>query len=78
MPTGVAKVRQAVVEQLESAQAKLTPLSQAMLWRLGQACATLAEHIAAYQEPRAPRAARHPERQRLRTLPGLGPLPARR
>jgi hypothetical protein len=34
MPKGGAKFRQAVVEKLASEQAKLTPLSQEMFWKL--------------------------------------------
>src|SRR5215475_383699 len=34
IPKGVAKFRQAVVEKLASEQDKLTPLSQAMFWKL--------------------------------------------
>jgi transposase len=76
MPKGVSKFRQAVVEKLESEQDKLTPLSQEMCWRLVQACATLEEHIAAYQDKLDTLATTHPESQRLMTIPGIGPITA--
>ena len=73
---GVSTFRQAVAEQLESEQDKLTPLSQEMFWRLVQECATLEEPIAAYQEKLDTLAKTHPESQRLMTIPGIGPITA--
>jgi len=47
MPKGVAKFRQAVVETLEAAQDKLTPLSQEMFWKL-------VEEFVALEKPHSP------------------------
>jgi transposase len=76
LPTGVSKFRQAVVEKLESEPDHLTPLSQELCWRLVQEFAPLEEHIAADQEKRDTLAKTHPERQRLMTIPGMGPITA--
>jgi transposase len=46
IPTGVAKFRQAVVDKLEAAKDKRTPLSQEMFWQL-------VEEFAALEAPRA-------------------------
>jgi transposase len=48
VPKGVAKFRQAVVGKLESAQAKLTPLSQEMFWKLVEECAALEAQLPAF------------------------------
>ena len=76
MPTGVSTCRQAVGEQREAAQDKLTPLRQEMCWRLVTELAPLEEHIAADQEPLDTLANTPPERQRLMMIPGMGPIPA--
>jgi transposase len=76
LPQGVSKFRHAVVEKLESEPDQLTPLSQELCSRLGQAFAPVEEHIAADQEQHDPLAKTHPERQRLMTIPGIGPITA--
>lgn len=76
MPPGVSKFRRAVVEKLESEQDTLTPLSQAMCWRLVQEVAPWEEDIAAYQEQRDTLAKLPPESPRLMTIPGVGPSTA--
>ena len=73
MPKGVAKFRQAVVGKLESDKDKLTPLSQEMLWKLVEECATLGKQLAYDQEKLEALATTHPECQRLMTIPGIGP-----
>jgi hypothetical protein len=73
MPTGVAKFRQTVVGTRASAKAKLTPLSQTMLWKLVEEFAALEAPLASYQAPLDPLAPTQPAGQRLRTIPGLGP-----
>jgi transposase len=73
MPKGVAKFRQAVVEKLESAQDKLTPLSQEMFWQLVEELGALEKQLASYQEQLEALATTHPECQRLLTIPGIGP-----
>jgi transposase len=50
VPKGVAKFRQAVVGKLESEQAKLTPLSQEMFWKLVEEFAALEAQLAYYEE----------------------------
>jgi transposase len=76
LPKGGAKFRQAVVEKLESDKDKLTPLSQEMFAKLVEEFATLEEQIAYYQKKLESLATTHPECQRLRTIPGLGPITA--
>jgi len=46
LPTGVAKFRQAVVEQLEAEKDKRTALSQEMLWQLVEEFAALEKQLA--------------------------------
>ena len=75
-PTGGAKCRQAVGEQLAAEQEKLPPLSQALCGTLGEECAALDKQRAADQEQLAALATTPPAWQRLRTLPGLGPCRA--
>jgi len=76
IPKGVAKFRQAVREQLESKPDTLTPLSQEMFGKLVEEFAALEEQLAYYQEKLDTLAKRHPECQRLLTIPGIGPLGA--
>jgi transposase len=76
VPKGIAKFRQAVVGKLESEQAKLTPLSQELFWKLVEEFAALEAQLAYYQEKLDTLAATHPECQRLMTIPGIGPLTA--
>jgi len=73
IPKGVAKFRQAVVEKLESEQAKLTPLSQEMFWKLMEEFVALEKQLAYDQEKLEALATTHPECQRLLTIPGVGP-----
>ena len=76
IPKGVAKFRQTVVNTLECEQDKLTPLSQAMLWKLVAEGVALDKQLAYYQEKLDAMATTHPECQRLMTVPGIGPLGA--
>ena len=76
LPKGGAKFRPAVVDTLESAQGKLTARSQEMLWTLVEACVALEQPLASSQEKREALATTPPEWQRLRTIPGSGPLTA--
>lgn len=73
MPKGVAKLRPAVVAKLASEKAKRTPRSQEMCWKLVAEVAALEKQLASYQEKLDALAPTHPEWQRLRTMPGLGP-----
>src|SRR5258708_10160325 len=76
VPKGVSKFRQTVVATLESEKAKLTPLSQEMVWKLIEEFAALEAQLASYQEKLDTLAAIHPACQRLMTIPGIGPLTA--
>jgi transposase len=76
LPQGVSKFRQAVVRKLESAQDKLSTLSQEMFWQLVEAFAALVEPRASDQEQLEALATTHPECQRLMTIPGIGPFTA--
>jgi transposase len=73
---GVSKLRQGVVEKLESDQDKLSALSQERFWKLLEAFVALEEQIAHDQEQLERLAKRPPEYQRLMTIPGLGPITA--
>ena len=76
LPQGVSQFRQAVVRKLESAQDKLSTLSQEMFWQLVEAFAALEEPRASDQEQLAALATTPPAWQRLRTMPGIGPCSA--
>jgi transposase len=73
---GGAQWRQTVVGPREAAQAQRTPLSQELGGKRVDAVAVLAKPRASDQEPLAALATTPPAWQRLRTLPGLGPLTA--
>jgi transposase len=76
MPTGGAQCRHAVVEKRETEQAKLPPLSQEMLGQVVEECVALEKPRADSQEQLAALATPPPACQRLRTIPGIGPLSA--
>ena len=76
IPTGVAKLRQAVVGKREAEQDKLTPLSQEMFWQLVDECAACEKQLAYDQEKLEALATTHPACQRLMTIPGIGPRSA--
>ena len=76
MPKGVAKFRHAVVEKLETEQDKLTSLSQELFRKLVEEFGALEKQLASYQEKLEALATTHPACQRLRTIPGIGPLSA--
>jgi transposase len=76
IPKGVAKFRQAVREQLASEPDTLTPLSQEMCGKVVEEFVALEEQLAYYQEKLDTLAKRHPECQRLLTIPGIGPFSA--
>ena len=73
IPKGVAKFRQAVIGKLESEKDQRTSLSQAMVWKLMEACAGLEKPLASDQETLEALATTPPACQRLRTMPGMGP-----
>ena len=76
VPKGVSKCRQTVVGKLEADKAKLTPFSQEMFGKLVDELAVLEKPLAYYQEKLEALATTHPVCQRLRTIPGIGPLTA--
>jgi transposase len=76
IPKGVPKFRQAVVDKLESEKDKLTTLGQELFWKLLEEFAALEPQIAFYQEKLESLAKRHPECQRLMSIPGIGPITA--
>ena len=76
IPKGVGQFRQAVVGKLASEKDKRTPLSQEMCWKLVEAFAALEQQLASYQEKLEALATTPPACQRLRTIPGIGPLGA--
>ncbi len=76
MPKGIPKIRQAVVDKLESEKEKLTALSQEMFWKLVEEFVALEKQLAYYQEKLEALATTHPECQRLMTIPGVGPITA--
>lgn len=76
LPKGVTTFRTALVHALETEQAKLTPVSTAMFWKLFEAFRVVEEQLASYQTTLEALATTHPECQRLMTMPGIGPLTA--
>jgi transposase len=76
LPKGVPKFCQAVVDKLESEKEKLTALSQEMFGKWVEEFVALEKQLASYQEKLEAMAPTHPECQRLRTIPGSGPITA--
>jgi transposase len=75
-PTGVNAFRNALATKLEAEHAKLTPLSQELFGKLCAECKKVEAEVAAYDEKLQAMATTHPERQRLWTIPGIGPITA--
>jgi transposase len=76
LPQGMSKFRTSVVRQLEAAQAQLTPLSTAVFWHLYEEFRALENRVAYYNEKLQAMGQAHPQCQRLRAIPGVGPLTA--
>jgi len=76
LPTGVNALRTALAAKREAAQAQLTPRSQALFGKLGAECKKGEAEVAYDDEKLQAMAPTHPERQRLLTIPGLGPITA--
>jgi transposase len=76
LPYGVAKFRQAFVSTLETEQTKLTALGQELFHKLFTEFGKLEAELAYYQEKLEALAHTHSVCQRLRTIPGMGPLTA--
>jgi transposase len=75
-PVGITAWRNTCVETLDAEQATLTPLRAALFRTLGQEWKQFDTAITAYEDTLHGRATTHPEAQRLRTIPELGPLTA--
>ncbi len=76
LPQGMRKFRTSVVRQLESEQAKLTPLSTEVFWHLYEEFLALEQRVAYYHEKLTAMARSHPVCQRVQAIPGIGPLTA--
>jgi transposase len=76
LPKGVAKFRQVLLSTLEQEQAKLTELSREVFRQLYEEWLTLEQRLASYNEKLEAICRAHPVCQRLRTIPGIGPLTA--
>ena len=76
LPQGLAKFRQALMSTLEAEHTKLTPLGQELFHKLFGELGKLDAELAYYQDKLEALAQAHPVCQRLRTIPGIGPLTA--
>jgi transposase len=76
LPVGVKAFRKAWAETLDTEQTTLTPLREELCRNLGKALEQLDTEIAYYEDKLQGMATTHPEAQRLRTIPGIGPLTA--
>jgi len=76
LPPGVATCRQGLLPILEQEQAKLTVLGRAIFQQLYAEWLALEEQLAYYDKPLETICQSHPVCQRLRTIPGIGPLTA--
>jgi len=65
-----------VVEQLASAKATRTALRPERCRKVREECGAREAQLASSQEPLDTLAATQPERQRLLTIPGMGPITA--
>jgi transposase len=76
LPAGVNAFRNALATKLEAEHATLTPLSQERFGKLCVECKKVEAEVAYDDEKRQALATTHPERQRLLTIPGMGPITA--
>jgi transposase len=76
LPVGVKAFRKSVVETLDAERATLTPLSEELFGKLFKELEQADSDIASYDAKLQGMATTHPEAQRLRTIPGIGPLTA--
>ena len=76
LPKGVKAFRKAFMGQLDAEQAKLTPLSQELFYKLFDELIKVEEELAYYDAKLEALAQSHPECQRLVTIPGIGPITA--
>src|SRR5262245_50565203 len=76
LPQSITKFRALIVDKLTEEQGKLTPLSTEMFWHLYEEFLALEKRVASYDEKLAAIGQAHPACQRLRTIPGGGPVTA--
>src|SRR5262249_44938950 len=76
LPPGVHALRNALAAQLEGEHAKLTPRSQELFGTLCAECKQVEAAIVYDDEKLQALAPAHPERHRLLTIPGIGPITA--
>jgi transposase len=76
LPQSAPKFRALIVEKLEADQANLTALSTEVFWHLYEELLALEQRLASDNEQLAAIGQAHPAWQRLRTIPGIGPLSA--
>ncbi|MDQ3830967.1 MAG: IS110 family transposase [Candidatus Tectomicrobia bacterium] len=76
LPQGVTKFRHGLLHMLEQEQAKLTALGREIFRQLYEEWLTLEKQLTYYNEQLDTMCQAHPVCQRLRTIPGIGPLTA--
>jgi transposase len=76
LPTGVRKFRKAFVAKLEAERSNLTALSHELFAHLFDEFIEVEKRLVYDDEKLTTMGQHHPERQRLLTLPGIGPLTA--
>jgi transposase len=76
LPQGVTKFRQGLLPILEQEQAQLIALGRAIFQQRYAEWLVLEERLAYYNEQLETVCQSHPVCQRLRTIPGIGPLTA--
>ena len=76
LPKGVNSFRKTLIEKLDTEQDKLTSMGQELFRRLYDEFTQLEGELSYYEEKLQTLATRHPECQRLLTIPGIGPMTA--
>ena len=76
LPKGRRAFCQALVGKLDSEQDKLTPLNQDLFHRLFDELLKVEKEVGYYDKKLESIAVSHPERQRLLSIPGIGPITA--
>lgn len=76
LPQGISKLRARVQEKLEEHQERLSPLTIEMVKRLCEELTRLEAEIELYEEKIKAEHKRHPESQRLDSIPGVGEITA--
>jgi transposase len=76
LPPSMTTCRALIVDPLHKAQAKLTTLSAEVFWPLYDEFRALEKRLEYDDEKLAAIGQVHPARQRLQTIPGIGPVTA--